>query len=180
MLTEQTVCKYMRNDKQRHVNRQVSTPGCWFLGAHSRVIRGTSGHAIIDEWSFLIWPGFCQRSKCVTSVTLSSFLGVSEGEGIATGNANTHAHVHERTQNPTLYVDFQQGQHMFLWGFHWFEFLVFRDPNKGQLYFCESTLHCRAVSWDPIYKRPGQMLHLWTRMSRVDQSCSLPCALDFS
>lgn len=41
--------------------------------------------AITDEWSFLIWPGQCQRSGGVTSVPLSSIQGVKGGEGIATG-----------------------------------------------------------------------------------------------
>lgn len=105
------------------MNGQISSQPS-IVGAHSRVIRGASQPAIINEWSFLIWLGFCRRSESVTSAPLSSFLGVSGGEGIATGKrTQMQTLIHEHTHNPTLCVDFQQGQHKVIWRLQWFEFL---------------------------------------------------------
>lgn len=75
------------------MNRQIST--------HCRAIHGAWQPAIINEWRLLIWLGFCQRSEGVTSVPLSSFSGVSGGEGTATGK-RTQMQTHEHTQSQPI------------------------------------------------------------------------------
>lgn len=104
-------------------------------GARSHGIRGTSRPAIINDWSYLIWLGFCQGSDRVTSVPLSSFLGVSGGEGIATGKhtqMQTLAHIDKHTQSHSIcWFPARSAQ-----GFGAFSglnscVLVFRDHNQG-------------------------------------------------
>lgn len=71
------------------------------VGGHCGAIRGAWQPAIINEWRLLIWLGFCQRSEGVTSVPLSSFSGVSGGEGTATGK-RTQMQTHEHTQSQPI------------------------------------------------------------------------------
>lgn len=133
------------------MNRQILAQPS-IVGAHCRAIRGAWQPAIINEWRLLIWLGFCQRSEGVTSVPLSSFSGVSGGEGTATGK-RTQMQTHEHTQSqPICWSPTRSAQGPLVPS-------VVRIPPysgvQGQLYFPPSP-HYMALSWDQITKRPGQ------------------------
>lgn len=116
------------------------------FGAHSHVIHWTS------------W--FCQRLECITSAPLSSFLGVSGGEGIATGE---HTQFHFICWFPA-----RSTQGCLVFSIVWFPLFGSSETTSRVGYIFVHTVQPYTV-----YKRSGLMLHLWTRMSWVDQRCSL-------
>lgn len=138
------------------VNGQISAQPS-IVGAHYRVIRGASQPAIINEWSFLIWLGFCQRSESVTSAPLSSFLGVSGGEGIATGKrTQMQTLIHEHTQSHSMcWFPTRSAQGYLAPSVVWIPMFWCSEITSRVSYISLSP-HYMALSWDLINERPGQ------------------------
>lgn len=118
------------------------------FGAHSRVIRWTSQ--------------LCQRLECVTSMPLSSFLGVSGGEGIATGeHTQMQTLIHEHTQLdficwfPARSTQGSSVVSVVLVSSFWSSDTTFR---VGCVFL---NPRCSTPYWNLACNRSGQMLRLY-------------------